>query len=127
MAADVREAVAFYVEIAGLSEGRWQAPAERGDFSIDPAELAILPLGEGNRGLHIIRPDPGFAFRNAFAHNPSIGGHPAFFVKDVKAVKARLEAAGILVSDAGVYAMAGMHQIYVFDPFANMIEVNQYV
>ena len=38
-----------------------------------------------------------------------------------------LEAAGVLVSDAGVYAMAGMRQIYVLDPSSNMIEVNQNV
>jgi hypothetical protein len=53
--------------------------------------------------------------------------HPAIFVKDVKAAKARLDDAGILVSDAGVYAMAGMHQIYVLDPTASMVEVNQFV
>jgi catechol 2,3-dioxygenase-like lactoylglutathione lyase family enzyme len=126
-AADVREATAFYVGIAGLTEGRWQAPAARGDFSIDPAELAVLTRGTDNSGLHIIRPDPGFALRNRFPHNPSIGVHPAFCVPDVGAVKARLEAAGVLVTDAGVYAMAGMRQIYVLDPAANMIEVNQVV
>lgn len=124
---DVREAVGFYTEIAGLTEGQWQAPAERGNFSIDRDLLAVLPNGGQNSGLHIIRADPGFALRNNFAHNPSIGGHPAFCVPDVRAVKARLEAAGVLVSDAGVYAMAGMHQIYVFDPSGNMIEVNQVV
>ncbi|TDH63198.1 hypothetical protein E2C06_07410 [Dankookia rubra] len=126
-AADVREATAFYVEMAGMREGRWQAPAARGDFSIDPAELSVLTLGTDNSGLHIIRPDPGFALRNGFAHNPSIGGHPAFCVPDVGAVKARLEAAGVLVSDAGVYAMAGMRQIYLLDPASNVIEVNQRV
>jgi catechol 2,3-dioxygenase-like lactoylglutathione lyase family enzyme len=126
-ACDVREAVAFYVEVAGMAEGRWRAPAAMGDFSIDPTQLSVLALGKFNRGLHIINPDPGFAHRNGFAHNPSIGGHPAFFVPDVKAVKARLQGAGILVSDAKVYAMAGMHQIYVQDPSANMIEVNQFV
>lgn len=124
---DVRETVAFYVEIAGMAEGRWRAPESRGNFSIDPVELAVLSLGSFNRGLHIIRPDAGFAFRNGFAHNPSIGGHPAFFVHNVISVKDRLEGDGVLVSDAKVYAMAGMHQIYVFDPSANMIEVNQYV
>ena len=123
----VREAVAFYTAIIGLKEGRWQSAAKRGDFSIDPAELAVLTNADDNSGLHIIRPDAGFAFRNCFAHNPSIGGHPAFCVPDVRAVKARLEAAGVLVSDAGVYAMVGMHQIYVLDPSANMIEVNQNV
>jgi catechol 2,3-dioxygenase-like lactoylglutathione lyase family enzyme len=129
---DVREAVGFYTEVAGMTEGRWRAPAERGDFSTDPALLAVLPAGSDghggdNSGLHIIRADPGFALRNNFAHNPSIGGHPAFCVPDVLAVKARLQAAGVLVSDAGVYAMAGMHQIYAFDPSGNMIEVNQVV
>jgi len=123
----VREAVAFYTGVIGLKEGRWRSAAKRGDFSIDPAELAVLTNADDNSGLHIIRPDAGFAFRNRFAHNPSIGGHPAFCVPDVQAVKARLEAAGVLVSDAGVYAMAGMHQIYVLDPSANMIEVNQNV
>ena len=123
----VREAVAFYTGVIGLKEGRWQSAAKRGDFSIDPAELAVLTNADDNSGLHIIRPDAGFAYRNRFAHNPSIGGHPAFCVPDVRAVKARLEAAGVLVSDAGVYAMAGMHQIYVLDPAANMIEVNQNV
>ena len=123
----VREAVAFYTGVIGLKEGRWQSAAKRGDFSIDPAELAVLTNADDNSGLHIIRPDAGFAFRNRFAHNPSIGGHPAFCVPDVQSVKARLEAAGVLVSDAGVYAMAGMHQIYVLDPAANMIEVNQNV
>lgn len=122
----VRETVAFYTSVIGLKEGRWRSAAKRGDFSIDPAELAVLTTADDNSGLHIIRPDAGFAFRNRFAHNPSIGGHPAFCVPDVQAAKARLEAAGVLVSDAGVYAMAGMHQIYVLDPAANMIEVNQH-
>lgn len=85
-AGNVREAIAFYSDIAGLPEGRWRAPASRGNFSIDPVE-GDPSSGQFNRGLHIIRPDAGFAHRNNFAHNPSIGGHPAIFVKDVKAVK----------------------------------------
>ena len=89
-AGNVREVVAFYTEIGGLPEGRWQAPAGRGDFSIDPSELAIMQLSDRNRGLHIIRPDAGFAHRNNFPHNPSIGGHPAIYVKDAMAVKQRL-------------------------------------
>lgn len=126
-AVDVREAVHFYTDVIGLEEGRWQPPDNMGDFSIDPTKLAILPLGEGNRGLHIIEPDHGFGHRNGFPHNPSIGGHPAIYVPDIRAVMARLDAAGWLYSDAGVYAMPGMHQIYLYDPNANMIEVNQYV
>lgn len=126
-AGDVREAVAFYTEIAGFVEGQWQAPSAHVNFSIDTRELAILPQGKFNRGIHIIRADAGFAHRNKFPHNPSIGGHPALFVPDVLAVKTRLEARSVLVTDAGVYAMAGMHQIYALDPTANVIEVNQFV
>ena len=91
-----------------------RAPKERGDFSIDPAELAILPLDATNRGLHIIKPDAGFAFRNGFAHNPSLGGHPAILVPDLAAVKSRLEKAGVLVTDAddfiGPAALALAHR-----------------
>jgi catechol 2,3-dioxygenase-like lactoylglutathione lyase family enzyme len=126
-ASDVREAVAFYVEIAGMTEGRWQAPATAGDVIVDPTLVSLLPLGDFNRGIHIVRADPGFPNRYSLAHNPTIGGHPAFSVRDVQAVKARLEGDDVLVSDAKVYAMDRMYQIYFQDPSANMIEVNQFV
>ena len=66
-------------------------------------------------------------YRNNFAHNPSIGGHPAFTVKDLSNVKAKLDKEHILYSDAKVYAMPGFHQIYFYDINANMLEVNQSV
>lgn len=122
---DVRETIAFFVDIAGMTEGKWIAPPDMGDFSIDPNELAVLTLGGDNRGLHIIRPDAGFGYRNGFAHNPSIGGHPAFRVPDIHAVMSRLDDAGTVYSDAGTYAMTGYHQVYVFDPAYNLIEINQ--
>lgn len=126
MAHDVRETAAFFAEIAGMDEGHWTRPegADESAFSIDPAELTIFPLGEGNRGLHIIRPDPLFGRRNGFVVNPSIGGHPAIMVPDIAAVMGRMQAAGWHYDDAGVYAMPGMHQIYTHDPAMNVIEVN---
>ncbi len=125
--ADVREGVAFFTEMAGMAEGPWHVPETMGDVSIDPAQLALLPLGDDNRGLHLNRPDATFSLRNGFAHNPTIGGHPAFWVKDIKAVMGRFDEAGVEYTDAGVYAMPHMHQIYVLDLTANFIEVNQYV
>ena len=122
---DVRESAAFFNEIAGMREGVWDRGGTEGDFSIDPADLTIFPLGDGNRGLHLIRPDPEFGRRNGFTVNPSIGGHPAFMVPDVQAVMARMDAAGWLYDDAGVYAMPGMHQIYTLDPAMNVVEINQ--
>ena len=124
---DVRKSIDFFCNIVGMSEGKWVAPVNKGDFSIDPSELAILPLSNNNRGLHVIKPDEGFGWRNKFAHNPSIGGHPAFTVKDISALKKRLDNEQILYSDAKVYAMPGFHQIYLYDINANMLEINQAV
>ena len=80
-----------------------------------------------NKGLHIIKPDDGFGFRNNFAHNPSIAGHPAFTVKDVKKVMDILDQSKILFSNAKIYAMPKFHQIYLYDLNANMLEINQEV
>jgi len=124
---DVRDSIAFFCNFASMLEGKWVAPINKGDFSIDPSELAILPLSNNNRGLHIIKPDEGFGYRNNFAHNPSIGGHPAFTIKDLSSVTARLDKKNILYSDAKVYAMPGFHQIYLYDINANMLEINQAV
>src|SRR6478672_1880538 len=124
---DVREAVAFYVEVAGMTEGRWQAPAAAGDVDIDSSLVSLLSFGDFNRGIHIVWADPSFPNRYGLAHNPTVGGHPAFSVRDVHAVKARLERDGVLVSDAKVYAMDKMYQIYLQDPSANMLEVNQFI
>lgn len=125
-AIDVRASATFLSETCGLEEGVWTfPPAEQtGKVSADPAELTIFPLMAGNRGLHLIRPDPAFGHDNGFVHNPSIGGHPALMVPDIDAVKHRLDADDILYSDAGVYAMPGIHQIYVYDPSMNLIEIN---
>ena len=125
-AADVRKSVQFLTENLMLVEGSWRAPDERGDFSIKSRDLSVFPIGAFNGGLHIIKPDSGFAFRNNFAHNPSIGGHPAIVVRDIQEVKERLQAEDVLITDAGRYAMVDMHQIYFLDPSGNVIEVNQY-
>lgn len=124
---DVRKSIEFFTNVTGMVEGKWLAPTNKGDFSIDPSELAILPLSNNNRGLHVIKPDDGFGYRNNFAHNPSIGGHPAFTIKDLASLKAKLDDGNILYSDAKVYAMPGFHQIYLYDINANMLEVNQAV
>ena len=124
---DVRESVKFFSEIIGFSEGKWIAPEKKGDFSIDPKELSIFPISNDNKGLHIIKPDDGFGYRNSFAHNPSIAGHPAFTVKSLTALIQKLEDKNILFSDAKVYAMPGFHQIYLYDINANMLEINQAV
>ena len=124
---DVRESIDFFCKIVGMTEGKWIPPTDKGDFSINPSELSILPVSFDNKGLHIIKPDEGFAFRNNFFHNPSIGGHPAITVKDLSSLVKTLEKKNILFSDAKVYAMPGFHQIYLYDINANMLEINEAV
>ena len=80
---DVRDSINFFVKLVGISEGKQLALINKGDFSIDSSELAILPLLDSNRGLHIVKPDEGFGWRINFAHNPSIGGHSAFTIKNL--------------------------------------------
>ena len=44
---------------------------------------------------------------------------------DIKLFLKKLKSSGIAVTDAKIYAMPNIHQVYFFDPNANIIEVNQ--
>lgn len=125
---DVRRAAAFYTAMFGMEEGAWSFPESRGYIPGAPDRLALFPDGrESHTGLHLIAPDGDFAKRNGLKHNPSLGGHFAIQVRDLKAVIGRLEAAGIPYSDAGVFAIPGLWNVYVEDPDGNLIEINQRV
>jgi len=120
---DVRQSAAFYRDIIGLKDGAWVYPETVGEVGHNPDSIAAF--GSLNRGIHVVRAIPTFPRDNNLLHNPTIGGHFAFNVPDILAVKARLEAAGVYVSVAGEYAMAGVSQIYCYDPSHNVIEINQ--
>jgi catechol 2,3-dioxygenase-like lactoylglutathione lyase family enzyme len=125
---DVAATSGFLTEILGLREGAWRHPddeIQRGNFKSDASHLRTF--GPDNRGIHVVKPMVNFAADNGFMHNPTIGGHVAITVPDVKPIVERLKAADIRYSDAGTYAMAGMRQIYVYDPSMNFIEINQHV
>ncbi len=124
-AVDVPKTRAFLRDIGGLVEGDWRYPPVAGELHHD--ENSIAYFGCENRGIHVVRPIPSFAADNGFLHNPTVGGHFAITVPDIEAVKRRFDAAGIVYSDAGIYAMAGCHQIYVYDPSMNVIEINEVV
>ena len=83
--------------------------------------------GTGNRGLHLVKPSDRLTGRTGFQHNPTIGGHFAITVRDLAGVMARLRRVGTPFTDAGSYAMAGIHQLYVYDPSMNLVEINQVV
>ena len=120
---DVLQTAAFLREVIGLSEGRWIYPDGHRDLHHDANGLAYF--GIENRGLHVVRSIPTFARENGFLHNPTIGGHFAICVPEIEVVKRRLDGADVPYSDAGVYAMAGVHQLYCYDPSFNLIEVHK--
>ena len=122
---DVRQSVAFYRDVIGLAESEWAYPddGQRGNFRRDPDHVALF--GNDNRGLHIVKPAADFANNNGFMHNPTIGGHYAITVPDIDVIIARLAQTAVIYTDAGTYAMAGTRQVYVFDPEARFVEINQ--
>jgi catechol 2,3-dioxygenase-like lactoylglutathione lyase family enzyme len=122
---DVRSSVNFVSQYLKMKEGAWKAPFELGKVNIKPNQLAIFNLDNNHSGIHINKADFTFSWRNNFMHNPTIGGHPAFNVKDIKLFLKKLKSSDIAVTDAKIYAMPNIHQIYFFDPSANIIEVNQ--
>ncbi|MEL6235834.1 MAG: DsbA family protein [Pseudomonadota bacterium] len=130
-ATDVRASARFYTQILGMAEADWQFPpaSEVGFLPADPDRLALFPAQTGargaNAGLHLIAPDPEFARKNGFDHNPSIGGHIAIQVPDLDAVMARLAAAGIPYSYAPTFAIPDMRHVYVYDPAMNLLELNE--
>ncbi|MEM7525578.1 MAG: VOC family protein [Pseudomonadota bacterium] len=129
-ARDVRRAASFYGGILGMAETAWTFPPSRGYIPAAPDQLALFnDERQSHTGLHLIKPDPDFAARNDLRedHNPSIGGHIAIEVSDLEAVIRRLTAAGVPYSDAGVFAIPGLRNIYVRDPEGNLVEINQRV
>ena len=110
-----------------MEEGSWEAPKSLGDVNIKKNQLAVFPLNKKHGGLHINKADFTFSWRNKFIHNPTIGGHPAFSVKNIKEIIAKLKKNNIPFTDAKIYAMPEIYQVYLYDPNANVIEINQSV
>lgn len=121
---DARKAGAFYRDIIGLQNGKPHNIGTAGtDLNVSEDTLAVI--GDGNRGLHLLVPQPFLARNTGMAINPGMGGHVAIAVQDLAGVKRRLGAAGVFYQDAGQYAAPGWAQIYLYDPSGNLIEVNQ--
>lgn len=121
---NLQESLRFYRDILEFeSTNTHTIGTSYADLGYDETNLAVI--GDDNRGIHLIQPLPGYARKTGLPINPTLGGHIAFAVSDIKRAKARLVAAGIEVADAGDYAMPGIAQLYFFDPALNMIELNQ--
>jgi catechol 2,3-dioxygenase-like lactoylglutathione lyase family enzyme len=115
----VAETAAFYRDLLGLSPV--ELPRDTGNYD---AEIVLLQDERGYQ-YHFIPDDPGFAERAGLPVNPLGGGHLAFRVDDIAAIRARLDAANISYSDMGEWAIKGWHQLFVADPEGRVIEFHQ--
>lgn len=96
------QARAFYAGLLGLAEVAKPTPlAARGGVWFEASGIR----------LHLGAEDP---FR------PARKAHPAFRVAGLEALRARLEAAGIVIEDDD--ALPGELRFYAADPFGNRLE-----
>lgn len=100
---DVDAAVAFYVDVLGLSVRR-----DRPEFGFGGAWLDA-----GDRQVHLIEGRPP----------PALGQHFAFAVDDLVAAVAELRSRGVDVSDPEPVG-AGL-QAFLADPAGNLVELQQ--
>ncbi len=117
----VAETAAFYQQLLDLTP--IQLPRITDTFD---ANIATLEDAQGYQ-YHIIPDDPGFAARNDLPINPVGGGHLAFRVDDIAAIRAKLVALGVPYSDMGVWSVQGWHQLFCTDPEGRVIEFHQVV
>jgi catechol 2,3-dioxygenase-like lactoylglutathione lyase family enzyme len=121
---NVSESVHFYRNIIGLNDSAAKTIGG-GHGKFDRGSDAFVFIGDGDRGLHIVKPIPNFAKENGFSINPVVAGHFAVTVRSLDELRTRLDAAAIFYCDAGNYAMPGVRQLYVYDPSMNCVEVNE--
>ena len=117
----VAETAQFYQQMLDLTP--IELPRITDTFS---ANIFTLEDAQGYQ-YHIIPDDPGFAARNDLPINPVGGGHLAFRVDDIAAIRAKLDAIGAPYSDMGVWSVKGWHQLFCTDPEGRIIEFHQVV
>lgn len=100
---DVDAALAFYVEVLGLT-----ARTDRPDFGFGGAWLDV-----GGQQVHLIEA----------AVPASQGQHFAVLVADLDATVSELRGRGLQVSDAK--PVASNRQAFVSDPSGNLVELHQ--
>ena len=118
------------------------------EFSVTAQGAGVQPIMGCQMDLQYMTPEPGKrpvppapvvllaqneeGYENLMKLNSALylrgdGQLAHLTVEDLDAVTARLDAAGMLYTDAGPYAMAGLRQVYVYDPSMNLVELNQVV
>lgn len=112
----------FYRTIPGLDRETGGLPVleKRKGYAGDVAFVT-----DGAVRTHLAQRDPLAGFRAGQAVNPVSHGHIAYRTDEIAAFKAHLETCGVPYSDWGNRAVAGWHQIFLFGPDGNVIEVHQ--
>ena len=115
----VAHTAAFYREMLGLIPA--ELPRDMGNYN---AAIIVLQDEQGYQ-YHFIPDEPDFGERQGWPVNPLGGGHLAFRVDDIAAIRAKLDAAGESYSDVGDWFIKGWHQLFCKDPEGRVIEFHQ--
>ena len=125
-ALSVRETRAFLRNVIGLAEGRWIYPDRPGRTASRPRTASPISARRTAACMWCARCRASPATTASCTTRRSAAISPSR-CRIWTPSSNRLDAAGIQYSDAGVYAMNGVRQIYVYDPSFNVIEINQTV
>jgi len=99
----------FYVEVLGLTEG-YRPPFDSAGYWLYAGDAPIV---------HLVRSESGEPKRNG---DTGVIDHLAFHCADLRAVRARLEAAGVPARTADV-PETGQRQLFLHDPAGTRIEL----
>jgi len=107
----------FYTHVLGLQP----FVPERADPSVEFGTRFL----EGAAGqVHLTPPNPTLLFGNGMPVNPLLRGHLAFRAPDIDRMKDQLRRTNTPFADYGEWAIRGWHQLFLFDPEGNVIEVH---
>jgi catechol 2,3-dioxygenase-like lactoylglutathione lyase family enzyme len=123
---DLERSARFYREVFGMEASSFERSTHDSVNLMDADHFRYYVDGSGVE-LHVARPVPEFERRNGVHINPTVNGHFALTVDDLEATSARMEAARATWAHAGRIGPAGRERLYVYDPYMNVIEVNQAV
>lgn len=86
-------------------------------------DVSFVP--EGAIQMHLTPRDVLNSFKFGHTVNPLDRGHIAYRTDDIEAFKTHLDQQGAPYSDWGSDAVKGWHQVFLYDPDGNVIEVHQ--
>ena len=124
---DVDKLNEFYTSVLGLNE----VPPEsfiRSESNMETGYSGKIKfLTDGFMQMHLAEKDLNVALKNKFHINPVERGHIAFRTDDINEFKSMLDERKIPYADYGTRFSQEWHQVFLYDPEGNIIEVHEVI